>query len=74
MKILVVGGAGYIGSHMRKALLSCGHEVTTFDNLSQAYRDAVIGGEFIEGDLGNHEQLEHLLAVNSFDAVMGRGA
>jgi UDP-glucose 4-epimerase len=58
MNILVVGGAGYIGSHMVKWLLSGGHEVTTFDNLSKGYRDAVTGGKFIEGDLANSEQLE----------------
>lgn len=70
MKILVVGGAGYIGSHMVKWLLSSGYEVTTFDNLSKGYRDAVIGGIFIEGDLGSCEQLERLFAATSFDAVM----
>ena len=34
MKILVIGGAGYIGSHVVKALMKCGHEITVFDNLS----------------------------------------
>ena len=43
-KILVVGGAGYIGSHMVKFLLDQGYEVTTLDNLSGGYRDAVVGG------------------------------
>jgi UDP-glucose 4-epimerase len=70
MKILVVGGAGYIGSHMVKWLLSSGYEVTTFDNLSKGYRDAVTGGIFIEGDLGSSEQLELLFTGASFDAVM----
>jgi UDP-glucose 4-epimerase len=51
-------------------LLSNGHEVTTFDNLSRGYRDAVTGGVFIEGDLGNHEQLDRLFTATSFDAVM----
>ena len=70
MNILVVGGAGYIGSHMVKWLLSAGHEVTTFDNLSKGYRNAVTGGVFVEGDLGSREQLERLFAETSFDAVM----
>jgi UDP-glucose 4-epimerase len=70
MHVLVVGGAGYIGSHMVKSLLSCGHQVTIFDNLSRGYRDAVIGGEFVEGDLGSFKQLDQLLKGNSFDAVM----
>ena len=70
MKILVVGGAGYIGSHMVKWLLSAGHDVTTFDNLSKGYREAVQGGVFIKGDLASIEQLEQLLMADSFDAVM----
>ena len=70
MKILVVGGAGYIGSHMVKWLLSANHNVTIFDNLSKGFRDAVVGGEFIEGDLANHEQLDQLFKSVAFDAVM----
>jgi len=70
MKILVVGGAGYIGSHMVKWLLSAGHDVTTYDNLSKGFRDAVVGGEFIEADLANREQLDELFKSRAFDAVM----
>jgi UDP-glucose 4-epimerase len=70
MKILVVGGAGYIGSHMVKWLLSANNDVTTFDNLSKGFRDAVVGGEFIEGDLADHEQLDQLFKSTVFDAVM----
>ncbi len=70
MKILVVGGAGYIGSHMVKCLLTANHDVTTYDNLSKGFRDAVVGGEFIEGDLANREQLSKLFKSSAFDAVM----
>ncbi len=70
MKILVVGGAGYIGSHMVKMLGQQGHEVITFDNLSKGYRDAVVSGEFIEGDLANTQQLDKLFAGIRFDGVM----
>ncbi len=70
MKILVVGGAGYIGSHMVKHLLSIGYEVVTFDNLSTGHRDAVPGGEFVEGDLADRELLVDLLGRERFDAVM----
>ena len=52
LNVLVVGGAGYIGSHMVKNLCGRGVNVTTFDNLCSGHRDAVLGGEFIEGDLG----------------------
>ena len=68
--ILVVGGAGYIGSHMVKLLLEREHEVATFDNLSTGYRDAVLGGEFILGDLADKTQLDTLFRANRFDAVM----
>ncbi len=70
LSVLVVGGAGYIGSHMVKALLQAGHQVTTFDNLSAGYRDAVLGGEFVEGDLADHAALRNLFDERRFDAVM----
>lgn len=69
-KILVVGGAGYIGSHMVKFLLERGYQVTTLDNLSGGYRDAVVGGEFVEGDLADRALLDRLLVAGGFAAVM----
>lgn len=69
-KILVVGGAGYIGSHMVKMLLEHGHEVVTLDNLSTGFRESVVGGEFVRGDLGDRALLDRLLPENDFDAVM----
>ena len=70
MKILVVGGAGYIGSHMVVKLLAERADVTTFDNLSGGYRDSVLGGEFIEGDLADTALLDKVFSENHFDAVM----
>jgi len=70
MKVLVVGGAGYIGSHMVVRLLDEGVDVTTFDNLSGGYRDAVLGGAFIEGDLADTDLLDKVFSENNFDAVM----
>ncbi len=69
-KVLVVGGAGYIGSHMVKMLLEHGHAVVTLDNLSTGFRDAVLGGEFVEGDIGDRGLLDRLLPEHGFDAVM----
>ncbi|MEJ2346483.1 MAG: UDP-glucose 4-epimerase GalE [Gammaproteobacteria bacterium] len=69
-KILVVGGAGYIGSHMVKVLLDAGHQVVTLDNLSTGFRDAVLGGEFVEGDIADKALLDELLPSHNFDAVM----
>jgi len=70
MKILVVGGAGYIGSHMVVLLLDEGVDVTTLDNLTGGYRDAVLGGGFIEGDLTDIDLLDSVFNQNNFDAVM----
>lgn len=70
MKILVVGGAGYIGSHMVKSLHRSNIDVITLDNLSYGYRDAVRYGEFIEGDLGDRELLDNIFTEHEIDAVM----
>jgi UDP-glucose 4-epimerase len=70
MKVMVVGGAGYIGSHMVKMLLATGHEVVTFDNLSSGHRDAVLGGEFVMGDLADPAQLDAAFRVHQPQAVM----
>ena len=70
MKILVVGGAGYIGSHMVKMLLEEGHEVVTYDNLSSGFRDAVLGGEFVKGDLADKPRLDEVFRAHQPEAVM----
>jgi len=70
LNILVVGGAGYIGSHMVKRLGRLGCAVTTLDNLSGGYRDAVLCGEFVHGDLADSALLDRLFAERRFDAVM----
>jgi len=70
MNILVVGGAGYIGSHMVKLLLDLGADVITFDDLSSGRREAVLGGEFIHGTLADRPALEEALVSHRIDAVM----
>lgn len=70
MKVLVVGGAGYIGSHMVKMLAKAGHDVVTLDNLSNGYRDAVKYGEFVEGDIADAVLLDQLFSKYAFDGVM----
>jgi hypothetical protein len=69
LRLLVVGGAGYIGSHMVKHLLRRGCDVVTFDNLSTGHRDAVLGGEFVLGDLADRDALDALFTQHQFDAV-----
>ena len=68
--VLVVGGAGYIGSHMVKRLAREGFAVTTFDNLSTGHRDAVVAGDFVHGDLADRDGLERLFARRRFNLVM----
>lgn len=70
MRVLVVGGAGYIGSHMVKMLFGAGHEVITLDNLSSGHRDAVLGGVFVEGDLADIDCLHKVFSEHQPDAVM----
>ena len=69
LNLLVVGGAGYIGSHMVKHLLRQGYDVVTFDNLSTGHRDAVLGGEFVLGDLADRAALDAIFSKHTFDAV-----
>lgn len=70
MNILVVGGAGYIGSHMVKLLGERGCAVTTLDDLSSGHRDAVLTGDFVLGDMADTELLRSLFARRKYDAVM----
>ena len=70
MKLLVTGGAGYIGSVMTAQLLAAGHEVTVFDNLLKGHLQAVpAGARFVEGNLLNEELLNSVLAMG-FDGVL----
>jgi UDP-glucose 4-epimerase len=70
MHVLVVGGAGYIGSHMVKLLSQRACQVTVLDNLSTGYADAVLNGRLVVGDLGDAAVLKALLESQRFDGVM----
>ena len=71
MKILVTGGAGYIGSAAAESLLAAGHEVTVFDSLVTGYREAVpSGARFIQADLADSAVLMKAFDEGKFDAVM----
>ncbi len=70
MKVLVVGGAGYIGSHVARQLQTNGHTPVVLDNLRKGHRKAVGSSEFVHGDLQDTHLLEDVFAAGSFDAVM----
>lgn len=72
MKILVTGGAGYIGSATASELLIAGHQVVVFDNLYQGHRQAVpAGAVFVQGDLAHCEDIIHLFADHpDIDGIM----
>ena len=68
MVVLVIGGAGYIGSHAARALKRAGHEVVIFDNLSTGYEFLTAGFEFVKGDMLDESALAKVLS--RADAVM----
>ena len=70
MKILVCGGAGYIGSHMVAELLENGHEVVILDNFQKGHRDAILGGKVYKGDLRDRSVLDKVFSENKIDAVI----
>jgi UDP-glucose 4-epimerase len=71
MKVLVTGGAGYIGSVVAEELLQAGHEVVVFDNLSRGHRPAVPrNAQLIIADLADRSRLDQLFQAQAFDAVM----
>ncbi len=74
MKILVTGGAGYIGSHIVRALGERGDDVVVYDNLSHGHRWAVLHGTLVEGDLGDRSLLGDVFRKGRFDAVMHMAA
>lgn len=69
--VLIVGGAGYIGSHVNKLLQNRHYRTITFDNLSQGnFSKETSRGTFIKGDIGNNEDLDRVFSNNSIDVVM----
>ncbi len=70
MNVLVVGGAGYIGSHMVRLLDQSGYGVTILDNLSTGFAPAVTAGELIVGDMADQDLVEQILGDQKIDAVM----
>jgi UDP-glucose 4-epimerase len=72
--ILITGGAGYIGSHVNKALNKAGYETVVLDNLIKGFEDFVKWGVFVEGDYGDEELLNKIFKEYDIEAVMHFGA
>lgn len=70
MKILVCGGAGYIGSHVAKAIHQAGHQPVVFDNFSAGHEWAVRWGELVRGDLSNGSEIRTALRDHAIEAVI----
>ena len=71
MRILVTGGAGYIGSVVADRLLRAGHAITVVDDLSKGWREAVpANAQFVRADIGDQGALQAIFAAGLFDAVM----
>lgn len=69
-KILVTGGAGYIGSHVVLLLGEAGFDVTIIDNLSTGRKESILYGKLIEGDLADTDLLDQIFTEGQFDGVM----
>ena len=70
MRILVTGGAGYIGSHAVRLFLARGHDVWVYDNLCHGHRAAVPADRLIVADLAEEQRLDHALVMNRIEAVV----
>ena len=72
MKVMVTGGAGYIGSHAARTLMRRGHEVRIYDNLSTGHRSLAKDLDLVVGDIGDAAKL--VPALRGIDAVMNFAA
>ncbi len=69
-RFLIVGGAGYIGAHMVKAINDAGHQAVVLDNLSTGHARAVSGADLIRGDTGDRDVLDRIFSTRAIDCVM----
>lgn len=75
MKVLVTGGAGYIGSVVTEELVKDGHQVIVYDSLYKGHREAIVkGAEFVHADLSDAALLRETLALNRVEAVVHMAA
>lgn len=70
MKILVIGGAGYVGSHTVRKLIACGHDVVVYDNLSRGHAQCVPTVCLVVGELNDRAHLQQVMQQHGIEAVM----
>lgn len=70
MKLLVTGGAGYIGSHVVRQLGEAGHDIVVYDNLSTGHEWAVLSGKLVVGNLEERECLDKLMEKHRFEGIL----
>jgi len=70
MRVLLTGGAGYVGSHVALALAEAGHEPVIYDNLSSGHRSAALDFPLVEADVGDREAMLRALKGHAIEAVM----
>ena len=74
MQVLVMGGAGYIGSHVVRELQEAGHSIVVYDSLEHGHPQAVAGCELIQGDIGDPVTLSSVFTQYKPDVVMNFAA
>ncbi len=70
MKVLVPGGAGYIGSHTVRELTTRGHQVVVLDSLIAGHKQAVLNAKFVQGDIADQALLDRIFEEEKLDAVI----
>lgn len=70
MKILITGGAGYIGSHANRLMNEKGWETVVLDDFSDGHKEAIVAGELAQGNFGDQDLLDKIMNKNEIDAVM----
>lgn len=70
MKVLITGGAGYIGSHCNRYFVEKGMETVVLDDLSDGHEEAVVAGKFVKGDFGDKEFINDLMDKEKFEAIV----
>jgi len=70
MRVLITGGAGYIGSHCNRFFADKGIETVVLDDLSDGHKEAVVAGEFVEGNYGDRTFMKQLFSKYKFDGII----